>query len=69
MSHAMDLFGELKELGKREREVVETYMQLAQRCETFALDLLQVIAKAQCMLTSLTHGLLTSQCTLCFVWM
>jgi len=39
----MDLFGELHELAKREREVDETYLDMAKQCEIFALDLLQVI--------------------------
>ena len=42
LNTAMDLFGELQELAKREREVDESYLQMAERCETFALELLQV---------------------------
>ena len=42
LNTTMDLFGELHELAKREREVDETYLDMAKQCETFALDLLQV---------------------------
>lgn len=42
LNTAMDLFGELQVLAKREREVDEAYLQMAAQCETFALQLLQV---------------------------
>ena len=45
LNTAMDLFGELQELARREREVDEAYLQMAERCETLALELLQVKSK------------------------
>lgn len=43
LNTAMDLFGELQELARREREVDESYLQMAETCETFAMELLMVI--------------------------
>ena len=42
LNATMDLFGELQELAKREREVDESYLKMADECERFALDLLGV---------------------------
>nr|XP_039252029.1 short transient receptor potential channel 4-like isoform X1 [Styela clava] len=46
LNTAMDLFGELQMLAKREREVDEAYLQMAEQCETFALQLLQEVRSA-----------------------
>ncbi len=44
LNASMDLFGELKELAKREREVEEAYLKMAETCEEFAVELLSVSA-------------------------
>jgi len=36
----MDLFGELKELARREREAEQAYLYMAETCEEFAVELL-----------------------------
>jgi len=52
----MDLFNELKQLASREREVEEAYTHMAKKCETFALQLLEVNHLFR--LKSLQYGLL-----------
>nr|XP_018669083.1 short transient receptor potential channel 4-like isoform X2 [Ciona intestinalis] len=46
LNSSMDLFSELHELARREREVEEAYLQMANRCETFALQLLEEVRSA-----------------------
>ena len=42
LNASMDLFGELKELARREREVEQAYLYMAETCEEFAVELLGV---------------------------
>jgi len=62
LNASMDLYVELKTLALREREVEETYIEMAERCEDFAVDLLSEV-RSSSELADLMHYSLSEEQT------